>query len=52
MKFWEFSRKVWIAAGDRYLTASEKPRITEVPFWMVGFGVSASETGAQALECE
>ena len=34
MPFWEFSRKVWIAAGDNYLNSSKTPRIMKVPFWL------------------
>jgi sterol-4alpha-carboxylate 3-dehydrogenase (decarboxylating) len=57
MRFWEFSRKVWIAAGDEYLTGPNKPRIVQIPFWIVIMAVSAGEsirkflnTGAHELK--
>ncbi|KAF1950449.1 NAD(P)-binding protein [Byssothecium circinans] len=44
MRFWEFSRRVWLAAGDKYLTSTEAPRIIQIPFWIVTSAVSAGES--------
>lgn len=35
MLFWEFTRRIWKHAGDRYLNSSQHPRIIQLPFWLI-----------------
>ncbi|KAF2875748.1 C-3 sterol dehydrogenase/C-4 decarboxylase-like protein [Massariosphaeria phaeospora] len=43
MRFWEFSRKVWKAAGDTSLNAEKPARVVRIPIWVVVIAVSVGE---------